>query len=87
MLSGRPLAARSPFGLLLAVVAGAVALVLLIPLLVVGAAVAVAAIAVFAAKRWLGAQRRPNGLLDGRENVRVRLPPTDEPLDQTQAGN
>lgn len=46
-------------------------LILLLPLLVIGALVAAAFGLRATARTILGAARRPNGLLDGRRNVRV----------------
>jgi hypothetical protein len=51
------------------------AIVILIPLLLLAAVALLAGVAVVAASRMLRSLRNPNGVLDGRRNVRVILPP------------
>jgi hypothetical protein len=51
------------------------AIVLLVPLLLLAAVALLAGAAVVAAARMLRSLRNPNGVLDGRRNVRVILPP------------
>lgn len=72
------LPARSPLAQGIGLFIAFVFLVLLLPLLLIGAIVAVVAVGVLAGKRWLAAARRPNGALDGRRNVRVRLPESEQ---------
>ncbi len=57
---------------------GAVVIVLafifLLPLAALGVAAAVVVGGVLLVRNWWRRQRRPNGMLDGRRNVRVRVP-------------
>lgn len=67
----------SPFAQGVVLLSGVVLAIVLLPLLLIAVAIGVAAVGVLGIKRWLGFQRRPNGMLDGRKNVRVRLPGAD----------
>lgn len=64
----------SPFGQGIIIVLALLLMLLLIPLVLIGAAGAVIVFAALRAKAWLTGVRGPNGVLDGRRNVRVRLP-------------
>lgn len=64
----------SPFGQGVILFFALLAMLLLIPLVLIGAAGAVVTFGVLRAKAWLSRSRQPNGVLDGRRNVRVRLP-------------
>jgi hypothetical protein len=55
-------------------VVAAIALLLIIPAVLIGLAVFFAAAATVGVHRWFRQQRSPNGMLDGRRNVRVVLP-------------
>lgn len=71
------LAGSSPFAQGVVLLSGVVLAIVLLPLLLIAAVVGLAVIGVLGVRRWLGFQRRPNGMLDGRKNVRVRLPGAD----------
>jgi hypothetical protein len=58
-------------------VMAAIALLLLIPAVVIGVAVFFLAAGVAGVRRWLARQRQPNGMLDGRRNVRVIVRPPE----------
>lgn len=64
----------SPFGQGVIIVLALLLMLLLIPLVLIGAAGAVVVVAALRFKAWLTGARQPNGVLDGRRNVRVRLP-------------
>jgi hypothetical protein len=64
----------SPFAQGFIIAAALLLVLLLIPLVVIGAIGAVAVFGAIKAKAWLDRARNPNGVLDGRRNVRVRLP-------------
>ncbi len=49
----------------------AILLVILVPVVLAGVVVFAAGMMVARARRWLEGLRRPNGMLDGRRNVRV----------------
>lgn len=72
----------SPFAQGFTLLLAAILLVLLIPLVIIGITLAIAggiaAIAYFTARRALARLRAPNGALDGRKNVRVRMPSRDD---------
>lgn len=55
-------------------VIAAVALLLIVPAVLIGLAVFFAGAAAVRVRGWLRRQREPNGMLDGRRNVRVILP-------------
>lgn len=71
----------SPFAQGFTLLAAAILLILLIPLAIIGIVLAIigglAAIAYITARRTLTRLRAPNGALDGRKNVRVRMPNRD----------
>jgi fatty acid desaturase len=71
----------SPFAQGFTLLAVAIMLILLIPLVIIGiilaAAAGIAGFTYLTAKRTLARLRAPNGALDGRRNVRVRLPDRD----------
>lgn len=77
LTSGRTALGRSPFAQGFALLLGVAFVVVLIPLLLLAAVVAMLTFAALRVKAWMFTQRQPNGMLDGRRNVRVRLP--DEP--------
>ncbi len=65
---------RSPFAQGVVLLSAVVLMVALAPLLVLAVLVGLGVVGFTMARHWLTAQRRPNGMLDGRRNVRVRLP-------------
>lgn len=74
-LGGRRVAlGRSPFAQGFALLLGTVAVLILLPLVILGIGAALLGFAAFRVRGWLFRQRQPNGVLDGRRNVRVRLP-------------
>lgn len=58
-------------------VIAAIALLLLIPALLIGLAVFFGGAAAVSLRRWLQRLREPNGMLDGRRNVRVIIRPPE----------
>ncbi len=77
-LNGRRMTlGRSPFAQGFTLLLGALAVVILVPLVIVGVLIALLGFGAIRVRGWFSRQRRPNGVLDGRRNVRVRLP--DEP--------
>lgn len=77
-LTGRRLTlGRSPFAQGFALLLGTLVVLILLPLAILGVAAALLGFAAIRVRAWLARLRRPNGVLDGRRNVRVRLP--DEP--------
>jgi hypothetical protein len=52
----------------------AIMLIIVVPVLLVAVAVFVLGMLVTRARRWFAGLRRPNGVLDGRRNVRVIVP-------------
>jgi hypothetical protein len=75
--NGRSVLGRSPFGQGFALLLGAVALLVMIPIAIAAVVFGLLAVAALRVRGWIFRQRGPNGMLDGRKNVRVRMP--DEP--------
>lgn len=64
----------SPFEQGIVIAVALLLVLLLIPLVLLGAAGALLTFGVLKGKAWIDRARKPNGVLDGRKNVRVRLP-------------
>lgn len=52
----------------------AIGVIVLVPILLIGLLFAALLVGGVALRMWLTRARRPNGVLDGRHNVRVRVP-------------
>lgn len=65
---------RSPFSQGVTLFFMALIALVLLPLLVLMVLFSIVAFGTLRTRAWLLRQRQPNGALDGRRNVRVRLP-------------
>lgn len=75
---GWPWLARSPLGQGLVLFTAVLLIAVLVPLVLLGVLLATIRLGTVALGRWVARLRGPNGALDGRRNVRVRVPETDE---------
>lgn len=71
---GSGLSGRSPFAQGFGLLLGTVLVIVMIPILLLLAVLALAFVLFSVTRARLVAMRRPNGALDGRRNVRVRMP-------------
>ena len=81
--TGRSALGRSPFAQGFTLLLVAAIAVLMIPFLILAVAFAIVAVGALRVRTWLFRQKQPNGMLDGRRNVRVRMP---EISDHTPSG-
>jgi hypothetical protein len=72
--TGRNTLGRSPFAQGFALLLIAAVAVLMIPLLILAVVFAILAVGALRVRTWMFRQKQPNGMLDGRRNVRVRVP-------------
>lgn len=72
--TGAPWLARSPLGQGIVLFFGVLVALVLIPIVIIGIALGLLGLAGAAVRRRLARLRAPNGALDGRRNVRVRIP-------------
>jgi hypothetical protein len=76
--TGRMALGRSPFAQGFALLLVAVVAIALIPLVLLGVLLLILGVGALRVRGWLFRQKQPNGMLDGRRNVRVRMPQASE---------